>query len=103
MTAGLKDSSKGQVIHGDFRTGNILVPNAQMPQHGRNVTLLVVDWEMMQLIPAGLWMLEAMVRHYPECLEKSAAIGNEIIVHAWHKDCAWFEKSDLACIFRQVR
>lgn len=119
------------------------------------MTLFVVDWEMVHLndpsvdlglmlaelyffslfksIPAGLWMLEAMVDAYgpvtedfayrtaiqigahlvcvitdlnrvpPEQLEKAAAVGKEIIVHAWKKDRAWFEGGELACLFRQVK
>ena len=126
-----------------------------MPQDGRNVTLFVVDWEMMHLnvpnvdfgqmiaelyaiwlfksIPAGLWMLEALVEAYgqvkeasafrtalqigahlvcsisdadwgpPDQIEKAVGIGKDIIVHAWNNDRAWFEKGELACIFRQVK
>lgn len=29
-------------------------------------------------------------------------IGRDIVVHAWNKDRAWFEKGDLACLFESV-
>jgi hypothetical protein len=30
------------------------------------------------------------------------AVGRDIIVNAWKKDRTWFEKGDLACLFRRV-
>ena len=134
---------------------SIILPDAPISQNDDHVTVFVVDWEMMHLnvpnvdfgqmiaelyffwvfksIPAGLWMLEAMVDAYgpvteefayrtliqigahlvcvitdlsrvpPEQLEKSITVGKELIVHAWNKHRRWFEKSELACIFRQVK
>ncbi|KAF5011455.1 hypothetical protein FDECE_2444 [Fusarium decemcellulare] len=38
----------------------------------------------------------------PEQVEKVACVGRDIIVHAWKKDHSWFEKSELACLFRPV-
>ena len=81
---------------------------------------------------AGLWMLEEFVDAYgpvteefayrtalqvgahlvcvmtdlnrlaPDQLEKAAEAGKEIIVHAWNKDRAWFEKGELASIFCHI-
>ena len=35
----------------------------------------------------------------PEKLADVAREGRDIIVHAWNKERAWFEKSHLACLF----
>jgi hypothetical protein len=34
-----------------------------------------------------------------EQAEKVVRAGRDIIVHAWKKDRAWFEESELACLF----
>lgn len=133
----------------------MMIPYAATPKHGNNVTLFVVDWEMVHLnvphvdfglmvaefyyfwlfksMPAGRWMMESMVEAYgplteefafrtaiqvgahlvcvitdlnrvpTDQLEKAAATGKEILVHAWKKDRAWFENSDFACLFRQTK
>ncbi|KAJ4269839.1 hypothetical protein NW762_001508 [Fusarium torreyae] len=39
----------------------------------------------------------------PEQLEKVVGVGRDIIVHAWKKDRAWFEKGDLTCLFKGTR
>ena len=105
------------------------VPNVDF---GQMIAELYFFW-VFKSIPAGLWMLEAMVDAYgpvteefayrtliqigahlvcaitdlsrvpPEQLEKSVTVGKELIMHAWNKDRTWFEKSELACIFRQVK
>ncbi|KAI1354593.1 kinase-like domain-containing protein [Xylaria sp. FL0043] len=83
----LEDESKLQVIHGDFWTGNILLPDRPIKE-GSEVTLFVIDWEMSQLgvpnldigqmiaelyelklyknITAGLWMVQGFVEGYGE-------------------------------------
>ncbi|KAF4441560.1 hypothetical protein FALBO_17319, partial [Fusarium albosuccineum] len=149
-----KDENKHQIIHGDFWTGNIVLPNAPI-QEGTEVPLFVIDWECTQLslpsvdfgqmiaemyalwlyksITAGLWMMEGFIVAYgsitpdfafraaiqtgthllcitttfpgwgtAEQVEKVACIGRDIIVHAWKKDRSWFEKGELACLFREV-
>jgi hypothetical protein len=35
----------------------------------------------------------------PEEAEHVVRIGRDIIVHAWKKDRAWFENSELKCLF----
>jgi hypothetical protein len=134
---------------------SILLPDIPISRGKDDITLFVVDWEMMHLnvpnvdfgqmiaefyffwvfksIPAGMWMLEALVDAYgpvteefayrtliqvgahlvcvitdlnrlpSEQLEKSVAVGKELIVRAWSRDRAWFEQSELACVFRQVQ
>ncbi|CAI6018034.1 unnamed protein product [Clonostachys chloroleuca] len=116
---------------GRFFRHIMMIPDAAIPKHGNNVSLFVVDWEMS--MPAGRWMMESMVEAYgplteefafrtaiqvgahlvcvitdlnrvpTDQLEKAAATGKEILVHAWKKDRAWFENSDFACLFRQTK
>ncbi|KAI8634995.1 kinase-like domain-containing protein [Xylariaceae sp. FL1651] len=81
----LKDESRLQVIHGDFWTGNILLPDAPI-QEGTDVPMFVIDWELSQVgvpnldvgqmiaelyemklyknITAGLWMVQGFVNGY---------------------------------------
>ncbi|RSL91619.1 hypothetical protein CDV31_015432 [Fusarium ambrosium] len=80
-----KDVNKHQIIHGDFWTGNIILPNAPIPKK-TEVPMLVIDWECTQLgfpsvdfgqmiaemyalwlyksITAGLWMMEGFIEGY---------------------------------------
>jgi hypothetical protein len=32
-------------------------------------------------------------------VQQVVGVGKEVILHAWHKDRAWFKASDLACLF----
>ncbi|KAI1185491.1 kinase-like domain-containing protein [Nemania serpens] len=74
-----------QIIHGDFWTGNVLLPDHPI-QHGDDITMFVIDWELSQIgvpsldlgqmmaelyelklyrnITAGLWILEGVVEGY---------------------------------------
>ncbi|EWY99917.1 hypothetical protein FOYG_03844 [Fusarium oxysporum NRRL 32931] len=126
MAAAEKDNTdKLQVIHGDFWTGNIVLPNAAIKE-GTEIPLFVVNWELTRLglpsvdfgqmiaemyalwlwksVDAGLWMMEGFIKGYgargPENYERVVAVGRDIIVHAWKKDREWFEEGDLACLFR---
>ncbi|KAK7953591.1 hypothetical protein PG996_014483 [Apiospora saccharicola] len=91
--AELRDENRLQVIHGDFWTGNILIPNAPIPPNA-DVPIFVVDWEMAQLgvpsldlgqmlaemyelwlykrVRAGLWMMEGLIEGYGAVTETSA-------------------------------
>ncbi|KAG5806447.1 hypothetical protein H9Q74_008572 [Fusarium xylarioides] len=145
------DPDKLQIIHGDFWTGNVVLPNAALKE-GTNIPVFIVDWEMTQLglpsvdfgqmiaemyalwlyksVDAGLWMMEGFIEVYGDvsedfafrtaihvgthlvCVttdfpawgrenyERVVEVGRDIIVHAWEKDCGWFQKGDLACLFR---
>ncbi|KAI1144537.1 kinase-like domain-containing protein [Hypoxylon sp. FL0543] len=46
--AELDDESKLQVIHGDFWSGNILLPKSPI-EEGVDVPMFVIDWEMSQI------------------------------------------------------
>ncbi|KAI1174200.1 kinase-like domain-containing protein [Nemania sp. FL0916] len=81
----LEDASKLQVIHGDFWTGNVLLPDGPI-QKGSDITMFVIDWEMSQIgvpnldigqmiaelyemklfknITAGLWMAQGFAEGY---------------------------------------
>ncbi|KAI2639595.1 kinase-like domain-containing protein [Hypomontagnella submonticulosa] len=83
--AELEDESQLQVIHGDFWSGNILLPKSPI-QEGVDVPMFVIDWEMSQIgkpnldlgqmiaelyelklykdISAGLWMVQGFVDGY---------------------------------------
>ncbi|KAI1106837.1 kinase-like domain-containing protein [Jackrogersella minutella] len=81
----LADESQLQVIHGDFWSGNILLPNNPI-QEGVDIPIFVIDWELAQLgrpnldlgqmiaelyelklyknISEGLWMVQGFVDGY---------------------------------------
>ncbi|KAI1448303.1 kinase-like domain-containing protein [Annulohypoxylon stygium] len=83
--AELSDESQLQVIHGDFWSGNILLPKTPI-EEGVDVPMFVIDWEMAQLgklnldlgqmiaelyelklykdITAGLWIIQGFVNGY---------------------------------------
>lgn len=113
----------------DWEMMHLNVPNVDF---GQMLAEFYSAW-LFQSVPAGLWMLEGMVDAYgpvtedfayrtalqigahlvcvmtvldrlpPEQLEQAVAVGRDIIVHAWNKDRAWFEKGELACMFFQVK
>jgi hypothetical protein len=39
----------------------------------------------------------------PEQVEGVARLGRDIVLNAWRRDRKWFEKSELACFFAQVK
>ncbi|KAI1500510.1 kinase-like domain-containing protein [Biscogniauxia marginata] len=81
----LEDESRLQVIHGDFWSGNVLLPDSPI-REGTDVPMFVIDWEMAQVgvpgldlgqmiaelyelklyknITAGLWMVQGFVEGY---------------------------------------
>ncbi|ORY69660.1 kinase-like domain-containing protein [Pseudomassariella vexata] len=91
--AEMDDDKLLPVIHGDFWTGNILVPNDPL-QEGRKVNAYVIDWELAQLgvpnldvgqmfaelyelwlykkITAGLWMAQGFVEGYGKVSDQFA-------------------------------
>ncbi|KAF5581262.1 phosphotransferase enzyme family [Fusarium pseudocircinatum] len=88
-----EDKNKLQVIHGDFWTGNVVLPNAAIKK-GTKIPVFVVDWEMTQLglpsvdfgqmiaemyalwlyksVDAGLWMMEGFIEGYGDISEDFA-------------------------------
>ncbi|KAI0013970.1 kinase-like domain-containing protein [Xylariaceae sp. FL0662B] len=89
----LDNESQLQVIHGDFWTGNILLPNAPI-EEGVDIPMFVIDWETAQLgvpsadigqmiaelyelmlykkINAGVWMVQGFTSGYGEFREDFA-------------------------------
>ncbi|ROW12266.1 hypothetical protein VMCG_00388 [Cytospora schulzeri] len=85
VKAELVDESQLQIIHGDFWTGNVLLPDAEL-KPDRLTSLFVIDWEMCQLgmrpldlgqmiaelyeltlykdIKAGLWIIDGFLAGY---------------------------------------
>ncbi|KAI9904525.1 hypothetical protein N3K66_001054 [Trichothecium roseum] len=85
--AELQDNSKMLPVHGDFWTGNVLLPNIPI-EDGVKTPLRVIDWEMAQLgmrpldlgqmiaemwqlklykdIDAGIWLIEGFANGYGE-------------------------------------
>ncbi|KAI2626636.1 kinase-like domain-containing protein [Hypoxylon sp. NC1633] len=83
--AELNDQTQLQAIHGDFWSGNILLPQGPI-QEGVDVPMFVIDWEMAQVgkpnvdlgqmiaelyelnlyksISGGLWMVQGFVTGY---------------------------------------
>ncbi|KAH7172956.1 hypothetical protein DER46DRAFT_657627 [Fusarium sp. MPI-SDFR-AT-0072] len=94
MAAEEKDNTeKLQVIHGDFWTGNIVLPNAAIKE-GTEIPLSVVNWELTQFglpsvdfgqmiaemyalwlyksIDSRLWMMEGFIKGYGDTSEEFA-------------------------------
>ncbi|KAL1880496.1 hypothetical protein VTK73DRAFT_5883 [Phialemonium thermophilum] len=83
--AELTDESKLQIIHGDFWTGNVILPNKQMSKNSQP-TVFVIDWELAQMgvrpldvgqmlgemyelylfkgVQAGLWLIQGLCAGY---------------------------------------
>lgn len=126
--APIRECSDVPVFVIDWEMAHIGVPNVDF---GQIIAEMYTIW-LYKSIPAGLWLMEGLVDAYgevteefafrtaiqvgahlvcvtsivgwgpPEQIEKAVAIGKDIIVLAWKKDRSWFEKGELACIFRQV-
>ncbi|KAJ2906760.1 uncharacterized protein MKZ38_010751 [Zalerion maritima] len=82
----LQDESKLGIIHGDFWTGNALVPARSFGARGDSVTVDIIDWELVQMgvrpldlgqmiaelyelklfkaIDAGVWIIEGFSEGY---------------------------------------
>ncbi|KXJ94489.1 kinase-like domain-containing protein [Microdochium bolleyi] len=89
----LEDEAQLEVVHGDFWSGNVLLPNRLITPDDE-VPVFVVDWEMAQLgvrsldlgqmvaelyelwlyksITAGLWIIEGFTAGYGIVAEQSA-------------------------------
>ncbi|KAH8902612.1 hypothetical protein BR93DRAFT_962166 [Coniochaeta sp. PMI_546] len=139
-------------VHGDFWTGNVLLPDSPI-QAGTKTSMLVVDWENAQLgvenldhgemigemyalwvykrVDGGLWMVQGYTEGLgtrteefiwrlaveigchllsfgtiapgwgtPSQVDDVARHGRDIILNARQKDRAWFDQSELACLFK---
>ncbi|KAI5238886.1 hypothetical protein E4T43_07106 [Aureobasidium subglaciale] len=90
-----KDLDDGAVlIHGDFWSGNILLPDGPIPDQDDQLKVFVIDWELCQVssqaldlgqmfaelfelkhfkdIDAGTWLIEAFIGGYGEIDEELA-------------------------------
>ncbi|KAI0851798.1 kinase-like domain-containing protein [Daldinia vernicosa] len=72
--AELEDDNQLQVIHGDFWTGNILLPKAQI-QEGADVPMFVIDWEMSQIGKPNLDVGQMLAELYELKLYKDKPAG----------------------------
>ncbi|KAI1476464.1 kinase-like domain-containing protein [Daldinia eschscholtzii] len=70
----LEDDSQLQVIHGDFWTGNILLPKAPI-QEGVDIPIFVIDWEMSQIGKPSLDVGQMLAEMYELKLYKDKPAG----------------------------
>ncbi|KAI1115009.1 kinase-like domain-containing protein [Nemania sp. NC0429] len=97
----LEDERRLRIIHGDFWTGNVLLPDRPL-QDGDSVTMFVIDWEMSQIglpaldlgqmiaelyemklyknVTAGLWIIEGVVDGYEPLWSEGLALRTAIQV-----------------------
>ncbi|CAG8955836.1 hypothetical protein HYFRA_00011705 [Hymenoscyphus fraxineus] len=81
-----REGGGGVLIHGDFWSGNVLLPNTPFPSPNQPLNLCVIDWELSHLslhafdlgqmiaelyelkhfkdIDAGLWIIDSFVEGY---------------------------------------
>ncbi|RYP48852.1 hypothetical protein DL768_005360 [Monosporascus sp. mg162] len=74
----LENEDELQIIHGDFWTGNILIPNAPI-QSDAEIPVFVIDWEMAQLGVPSLDLGQMIAELYELWLYKSIDAGLWII------------------------
>ena len=98
-------------IHGDFWTGNILLPRDLHQKSGTTATLFVTDWELTQCGPraldlgqmiaelyelklfkgidAGLWIIQAFVEEYRSRSTLSVDVAFRTAIHVGVHLVAW--------------
>ncbi|KAJ5986641.1 hypothetical protein N7451_011006 [Penicillium sp. IBT 35674x] len=65
-------------IHGDFWTGNVLIPNVPLDEE-RDTTLFVIDWELCQIGPRALDLGQMIAELYETKLFKGVDCGRWVI------------------------
>jgi len=93
----LDDKDSVQLIHGDYWSGNVLLPSGPLKEETK---LFIIDWELSQVsflafdlgqmfaelfelkhfkdIDAGIWLIESFMRGYGELNEETAW---QVLVH----------------------
>ncbi|KAJ5554692.1 hypothetical protein N7513_004651 [Penicillium frequentans] len=66
------------IIHGDFWTGNVLIPNVSLGEK-RETTLFVIDWELCQIGPRALDLGQMIAELYETKLFKDVECGMWVI------------------------
>ncbi|KAI1338049.1 kinase-like domain-containing protein [Xylariaceae sp. FL0016] len=74
----MRDEGKTQVIHGDFWTGNILLPDSPI-EKGVGIPMFVVDWEMSQAGAPNLDVGQMVAELYELKLYKNITAGNWMV------------------------
>ncbi|EIT80308.1 kinase-like domain-containing protein [Aspergillus flavus] len=92
--SGRKDGEGFGVIHGDFWSGNIILPKTSLDTQYSNTPLFIIDWELAQCgtraldlgqmmaelyelkhykdIDAGVWIIQGITEAYPALSEEMA-------------------------------
>ncbi|KAF7595174.1 hypothetical protein BBP40_007141 [Aspergillus hancockii] len=92
--SGRKDGEQFGVIHGDFWSGNVLLPQSSLDTQDSNTPLFIIDWELAQCgtraldlgqmmaelyelkhfkgIDAGVWIIQGIAEGYPGLSEELA-------------------------------
>ncbi|KAJ6109936.1 hypothetical protein N7486_002171 [Penicillium sp. IBT 16267x] len=66
------------IIHGDFWTGNVLIPNTPLDEKS-DTTLFVIDWELCQVGPRALDLGQMIAELYETKLFKDVDCGMWVI------------------------
>jgi hypothetical protein len=124
--AAIKEGNKIPLFVVDWELTQLGLPSVDF---GQMMAEMYALW-LYKSVDAGLWMMEGVIEGYGDISEEFAfrtaihagthllcvttdfpawghenydrvvAVGRDIIVHAWEKDRDWFQKGDLAGLFK---
>ncbi|KAF4627319.1 hypothetical protein G7Y89_g10841 [Cudoniella acicularis] len=102
------DREEGSLIHGDFWSGNVLLPNTPLPDASHPLNVYIIDWELSHLshpafdlgqmfaelyelkhfkdIDAGVWLIESFLRGYGKL---SLEMASKTAVHVGAHLVCW--------------